>query len=86
MLLVLPTSLAKSSAEGGENEPAKRRETARAAKGKVMAKPTVEQATENVLFYVEHFMKTGRLKDAGFTQLEQAMKFLLELKEEEENV
>ena len=50
-----------------------------------MPKPTVEQAAENVLFYVEHFMKTGRLKDAGFYELEQWMKILLELREEEGN-
>lgn len=50
-----------------------------------MPRPTVEQAAENVLFCVERFMKTGRLKDAGFYELEQWMKILLELREEEGN-
>lgn len=52
------------------------------SKEEAMPKPTVEQAAENVLFYVEHFMKTGQLKDAGFYELEQWMRLLLELREE----
>lgn len=48
-----------------------------------MAKSTVEQAIENVLFYAEYAARTGKLKDAGLTQLEQAMWLLLELEERE---